>query len=198
MISPLAMRILLSLLVLAFFLPLPAQAYLTPEEVLSEEDFVAPPPNARNARAAREAQEAEYDARAEDAAADEGEPDAGEDDWTAGDEEEPPSGTLDDLHGAAGEEEVIDWEPDDTGATADERRDERVLERIERTRLEQQGRDPAPAILHGAAPDETLHGGAPKQPPLAGTGPGTVVLLLAGSLAVGFTLRLALKAAIRA
>ncbi len=177
------MRILFSFLALTLFLPLPAEAYLTPEEVLGENDYVAPPPNARGAAAARAAQEAEYDAREEAEREAETE--------TTDEDDEPTSGTLDDLHGSAEEEEVIDWEQNDAGATAEERRDERILDRIERTRLEQQGRDTV--ILHGSASDEPLHGGAP----LAPTGPGAVVLLIAGTLAIGFTLRLALKAAIR-
>lgn len=173
-----SMRLLLTLLALTCFLPQNAHAYLTPEEVLEAEDLVEAPPNARNAEAARAAQEARYDARAEHEGA----------------EAEPASGTIDDLHGSADEVlvESIDWEPVGNDLTPEERRDERVLERLERTRLENQGREPAPVILHGSA-DEPLHGGAP----LAPTGTGTIVLLLAGSLAVGFTLRLALKTAIR-
>ncbi len=177
------MRIILTLLVLASFAPLPAQAYLTPEEVLEEEDFVAPPPNARGAKAARAAQEAEYEARM---AADEGittEEETEEDDgWTPGGD------TIDDLHGSADEEEVIDWDTDD--ASAEERHAARVLDRVERTRLDNMARGEE-VILHGSAPgeQEQLHGGAP----LAPTGMGTIAAVLTVALAVGITLRAALK-----
>ncbi len=171
------MRILLTLLALALFAPLPAHAYLTPEEVLEEEDLVAPPPNARGAAAARAAQEAEYDARAAEEAATE------ED--TANDNGVPDGNTIDDLHGSADEEEMIDWESDDAGLNAEERRDERVLDRVERNRLDDQG-----VILHGSATDEPLHGGAP----LAPTGSGTIVAVLLIAGAIGYTLRKAIKA----
>lgn len=166
------MRIILTLLALAAFMPLPANAYLTPEEVLEEEDLVAPPPNARNAAAARAAQEAEYDARAAEEAAD---------DEAAVDE----TATDDGLHGAADEEEVIDWEEDEP--TPDERHDARVLERVERNRLDDQG-----VVLHGGAPPEFASKGKGKG--LAPTGTGTVLAVLLGLGAVGYTLRKALKA----
>lgn len=178
------MRIILTLLVLASFAPLPAQAYLTPEQVLEEEDFVAPPPNARGAKAARAAQEAEYDARM---AADEGvtvEEETEEDDgWTSG------SDTIDDVRGSADEEEVIDWDTDDE--SAEERHAARVLDRVERTRLDNMARGEGELILHGSAPGEyeQLHGGAP----LAPTGLGTIAAVLTITLAVGITLRTALK-----
>lgn len=178
------MRIFLTLILLASFAPLPAQAYLTPEEVLEEEDFVAPPPNARGAKAARAAQEAEYDERM---AADNditAEEEAEEDDGYA-----PGSDTINDLHGSADEDEVIDWDTDDE--SADERHDARVLERVERARLDEMARGGGEVILHGSAPGEEdpLHGGAP----LAPTGTGTVVAVLAIALSVGVTLRKALK-----
>lgn len=175
------MRTLLALLVLTSFAPAPAHAYLTPEEVLQNSDFVTPPPNARGAKAARAAQEAQYDARAAEEA-------ATTDTQTGTDTSQAPAnGTVDDLRGSAPEEETIDWTTDTQ--TAQQRYDERVLQRIERNRL-----DGAVAggevILHGSAGDEPLHGGAP----LAPTGMGTIaaVLAIAGSVIV--TLRLALRA----
>lgn len=90
-------------------------------------------------------------------------------------EEEIAEDTIDDLHGSA------------PSLSADEARDERILERIERTRLENQGSQ-GEVVLHGSAP-EPLHGGAP----LAPTGTGTVVLLLSSAAAIGFTLRKALR-----
>jgi len=176
------MRIALSILALVLLMPLPAHAYLTPEEVLEEEDYVTPPPNARNAKAARAAQEAEYDARDAEAAAAEEEEE--EEEAAAG--ETPGSNTIDDLHGSAEDEEVIDWEETGGDLDADERRDERVLSRVERQRLDDMA---AGVVLHGSAP-EPLHGGAP----LAPTGMGTVVSLLAGAAAIGYTLRKALRA----
>lgn len=172
------MRITLSILALALLAPLPAQAYLTPEEVLESGDFVAPPPNARNAKAARAAQEAEYDARAAREAANEESME--DDDWGPG------SGTLDDLHGAAEEEEVIDWEETGAGIDPETRRNDRVLDRVERNRLDNMAVNGV--VLHGSAP-EPLHGGAP----LAPTGMGTVVSLLVGAAAIGYTLRKALR-----
>ena len=175
------MRTLLALLVLTSFAPAPAHAYLTPEEVLQNSDFVTPPPNARGAKAARAAQEAQYDARAaEDAAATDAQ--AG----TETDVAAPDNGTVDDLHGSATDDEVIDWTADTQ--TAQQRYDERVLQRIERNRLD--GAAGGEVILHGSAGDEPLHGGAP----LAPTGMGTIaaVLAIAGSVIV--TLRLALRA----
>lgn len=175
------MRILLTLLAIATFLPLPAQAYMTPEEVLESGDFVAPPPNARNAEAARAAQEAEYDARAAEEAEAEAE---------AQEEASMPDGnTIDDLHGSADEEEVIDWDPEGSDLTADERRDERVLDRVERNRLDDMAQNGG-VVLHGSAGQEPLHGGAP----LAPTGAGTVVAILAIAAATGFTIRKALRA----
>lgn len=175
------MRIILTLLVLASFAPLSAQAYLTPEEVLEQENFVAPPPNARGAKAARAAQEAEYDARM---AADENitaEEEAEEDDgWTPG------SNTMNDLRGSADDEEVIDWDTDDE--TAEERHAARVLDRVERTRLDNMAHG-GEAILRGSAPDEPLHGGSP----LAPTGMGTIAAVLTIALAIGITLRKAIK-----
>lgn len=179
------MRILLTLLVLALAAPLPAQAYLTPEQVLKEGDFVAPPPNARNAKAARAAQEAEYDARAAEAAAEEEE--EAEAEYDEYDEYDAPGGnTIDDLHGSADDEEVIDWDTDD--ASADERYAERVLDRVERQRLEDMALNRGEVVLHGSA-TEPLHGGAP----LAPTGMGTIIAVLAVAGAVGITLRVALK-----
>jgi hypothetical protein len=176
------MRILLTLLALASFLPLPAQAYMTPEEVLESGDFVDPPPNARNAEAARAAQEAEYDARA----AAEAEEEAAQ----AEDESTPDDNTIDDLHGSADDEEVIDWDPEGTDLSADERRDERVLDRVERNRLDDMAQADNGVVLHGSAGQEPLHGGAP----LAPTGAGTVVSILAIAAATGFTIRKALRA----
>ena len=128
------MRIFLTFLALAAFAPLPAHAYLTPEEVLEDGDFVEPPPNARGAKAARAAQEAEYDQRAAEAAAadaEAGQADAeAEGDWDAA----PGSNTIDDLHGSAQDEEVIDWDTNDE--SAEERYNARVLDRVERQRLE--------------------------------------------------------------
>lgn len=178
------MRILLSFLLLATLVPVPAHAYLTPEEVLEEGDFVEPPPNARGAKAARQAQEATYDERAAAEAAN------GITDTEAAEEDgpgAPGSDTIDDLHGSAEEDEVIDWTTSD--ASAQERRDDRVLDRVERNRLDDMARG-GEVILHGSAPDEQLHGGAP----LAPTGPGTIAAVLAIAAAVGLTLRKALKA----
>lgn len=175
------MRIFLTFLALTLLVPLPTQAYLTPEEVLEEGDFVEPPPNARGAKAARAAQEAEYDARAAAEAEAEAESEAEDDDTDV------PSGTIDDLHGSAEEEEVIDWEADGAELSTEDVRDERVLERVERNRLDNMAQNGV--ILHGSAP-EPLHGGAP----LAPTGMGTVVAMLAGAAAIGFTLRKALRA----
>lgn len=175
------MRITLSILALVLLAPLPAHAYLTPEEVLEEEDYVAPPPNARNAKAARAAQEAEYDARA----AREAEENAAVE--TPDDVDGPGSNTIDDLHGSADDwEEIIDWEETGSGLDPEERRNQRVLERVERQRLDDMA---AGVVLHGSAP-EPLHGGAP----LAPTGMGTVVSLLVGAAAIGYTLRKALRA----
>jgi hypothetical protein len=176
------MRILLTLLALATFLPLPAQAYMTPEEVLENGDFVDPPPNARNAEAARAAQEAEYDARAAEEAEAEAE--------QAEEESTPDGNTIDDLHGSADEEEVIDWDPEGSDLTAEERRDERVLDRVERNRLDDMAANDGGVVLHGSAGQEPLHGGAP----LAPTGAGTVVAILAIAAATGFTIRKALRA----
>lgn len=176
-----AMRTLTILVALAAFAPPTAHAYLTPEQVLESGDFVDAPPNARNAEAARAAQEAEYDARAaEEAAAENGE------------ETDNPSGgtnTLDDLHGSADDgDEIVDWDPTGSDVTPEERRDERVLDRVERNRLDNMGSDGV--VLRGSAPEEPLHGGAP----LAPTGTGTVAAILAIAAAVGFTLRKALRA----
>lgn len=158
------MRFSLSLLALALLMPLPAAAYLTPEEVLFDDDiYVDAPPNARNAEAARDAQEAEYRARAE----------AEQNAQTSSDDG--------DLHGAAGMEEPVTDAPD--GLTEEERRNARILERIEQNRA-QNG-----VVLQGNAHDETLHGGAP----LASTGAGTIVTMLALAAAIGLTLRRALR-----
>ncbi len=172
------MRIFLTILLLASFAPLPAQAYLTPEEVLEEEDFVDPPPNARNAAAARAAQEAEYDARVAAEAE------------NAANSENPDSNTLDELHGSAEGEEVIDWTDAEAELSAEERHDERVLDRVERARLDEMAAGGDGVILHGSAGDEPLHGGAP----LAPTGMGTIAAVLAIAAAVGYTLRKALRA----
>jgi len=175
------MRTLLTLLALVTFLPLPAQAYLTPEEVLEDGDFVAPPPNARNAEAARAAQEAEYDRRAaEEAAALEVE--------EKEDQNLPGDNTIDDLHGSAEDEDAVDWDPDGSGLTAEDRRDDRVLDRVERQRLDNMGSNGV--VLHGSAGQEPLHGGAP----LAPTGMGTIITILAIAAATGYTLRKALRA----
>lgn len=174
------MRILLTLLALVTFLPLPAQAYLTPEEVLENGDFVAPPPNARNAEAARAAQEAEYDRRAAEEAA--------ELQKEEEDEDLPGDNTIDDLHGSADGEDAVDWDPDGIDLTAEERRDDRVLDRVERQRLDDMGDNGV--VLHGSAGQEQLHGGAP----LAPTGMGTIVTILAIAAATGYTLRKALRA----
>jgi hypothetical protein len=176
------MRILLTLLALATFLPLPAQAYLTPEEVLESGDFVAPPPNARNAAAARAEQEATYDARAAEEADAEAE--------QAAQESAPDDNTIDDLRGSADEEDVIDWTPDGTDLSAEERRNERVLDRVERNRLDDMAQNDGGVVLRGSADQESLHGGAP----LAPTGAGTVVAILAIAAATGFTIRKALRA----
>ncbi len=176
------MRILLTLLALATFLPLPAQAYLTPEEVLESSDFITPPPNARNAAAARAAQEAQYDARAIEEADAEAE--------QAAQESSPDDNTIDDLHGSADEEDVIDWTPDGTDLSAEERRNERVLDRVERNRLDDMAQNDGGVVLRGSADQESLHGGAP----LAPTGAGTVVAILAIAAATGFTIRKALRA----
>jgi hypothetical protein len=177
------MRILLTFVALAALAPLPAHAYLTPEEVLEDGDFVDAPPNARTAEAARAAQEAEYDARAAEEAEAEAE--------AADDEASPDGNTIDDLHGSADDgEEVIDWDPEGSDLTADERRDERVLERVERNRLDDMARNDDGVVLHGSAGEEPLHGGAP----LAHTGSGTIAALLLGAVAVGYTLRKALRA----
>lgn len=166
------MRTLLTLLTLLTLVPLPTHAYVVPEDMLESGDFFTAPPNARGAKAARAAQEAEYDARkAEDEAA----------------EAEHLSNTIDDLHGAAPTDEVIDWIPDGSTLTPEERRDARVLDRVKRTRLE--GKNDNGEILRGSAPTEPMHGGAP----LAPTGMGTVVLLLSGAAAIGYTLRKALQ-----
>lgn len=178
------MRILLTLLALATFLPLPAQAYLTPEEVLESGDFAAPPPNARNAAAARAAQEAQYDARAIEEA------DAQAEAEQAAQESAPDDNTIDDLHGSADEEEVIDWNPDGTDLSAEERRNERVLDRVERNSLDDMAQNDGGVVLRGSADQESLHGGAP----LAPTGAGTVVAILAIATATGFTIRKALRA----
>lgn len=184
------MRIILTLLVLALAAPLPAQAYMTPEEVLEDGDFVAPPPNARNAAAARAAQEAEYDARAAEEAEAEAEADAeaeAESDY-GDDDDAPGNNTIDDLHGSADDEEAIDWDTND--ASPDERYADRVLDRVERQRLEDMAANRGgEVVLHGSATDEPLHGGAP----LAPTGMGTIVAVLAIAGAVGVTLRVALK-----
>lgn len=174
------MRIFLTLLALVAFSPLPAQAYLTPEEVLQDGDFVDAPPNARNAEAARAAQEAEYDRRAAEEAA--------ESDEEAEDEDLPGDNTIDDLHGSAEYEEGVDWDPDGIDLTAEERRDDRVLDRVERQRLDDMGQNGV--VLHGSAGQEPLHGGAP----LAPTGMGTIVTILAIAAATGYTLRKALRA----
>jgi len=174
------MRTLLIILVLATVTPIPAYAYLTPEEVLQNEDFVTPPPNARGAKAARAAQEAQYDARAAEEA-------AATDAQTGTDTNQAPAnGTVDDLRGSAPEEETIDWTTDTQ--TAQQRYDERVLQRVERNRLN--GTAGGEVILHGSASDEPLHGGAP----LAPTGMGTIVAVLAIVGSVIVTLRLALRA----
>lgn len=178
------MRILLSFLLLAAFVPAPAHAYLTPEEVLQDGDFVEPPPNARGAKAAREAQEATYDERASaEAAKGVTATEAAEEDGPGS----PGSDTIDDLHGSADTEDVIDWNADT--ATAQERHDERVLERVERNRLDEMATG-GEVILHGSATDEPLHGGAP----LAPSGPGTIAAVLAIGAAIGITLRKALNA----
>lgn len=121
------MRILLTLIALLGFSPLPVHAYLTPEEVLLEDDFVSAPPNARNAEAARNAQEAEYEERSAD------------------EENAEPGATEDpDLHGAAPDDEL----------TAEDRRDLRTLERLEQNR-EEAALDVvlgANETLHGGAP----------------------------------------------
>ncbi len=177
------MRILLSFLLLATLVPVPAHAYMTPEEVLQDGDFVEPPPNARGAKAARAAQEAAYDERAAEEAAKGITPtEAAEEDGPGA----PGSDTIDDLHGSADQEDVIDW--NSTDATAQEIHDQRVLDRVERNRLDEMAN--AGVILHGSAPDEPLHGGAP----LAPSGPGTIAAVLAIAAAVGLTLRKALKA----
>ncbi len=175
--------LLLALVVtLSVSAPVPASAYMTPEEVLEEDDFVTPPPNSRGAKAARAAQEAEYDERAAD------ETTAAE---AATDDEEDilGSNTLDDLHGAAEneEEEVVDWQDEEAALSAQERHNERVLERVERSRLDDMADNGV--ILRGSAPDEPLHGGAP----LAPTGMGTVVIILAIAAATGYTLRKVLR-----
>lgn len=173
------MRTLTLLIALATFAPLPAQAYLTPEEVIESGDFVDAPPNARGAKAARAAQEAEYDARAADQAARD----------EAADASTPPAdNTIDGLHNAAADTEAVDWNPAGDGLTPDERRDDRVLQRVERNRLDDMAQNGV--VLRGSAPDEPLHGGAP----LAPTGMGTVMAVLAVVAASAFTLGKALRA----
>jgi hypothetical protein len=156
---------------------------MTPEQVLEEEDFVAPPPNARGAEAARAAQEAEYDARRDEQPGNTTQGDATD---LPADQMDDGNNTIDDLHGSA-DDDVIDWQAEDAGLTADQRHDERVLERVERNRLDAMAQNGV--ILHGAAPEE-LHGGAP----LAHTGSGTIVAVLLGAAAIGYTLRKALRA----
>lgn len=155
------MRFFLSLTAFLILAVPHAHAYVTPEQMFSDDQiFVEPPPNARNAKAARAAQDAQHDAQQSSAVA---EPD---------EENDVPAtiDTIDDLHGAAEDEQT---EPT---LTADERRDQRILDRIDNN-----------TVLH-AAGSETLHSGAP----LADTGMGTIIAMLAGACAIGFTLRKAI------
>ncbi len=90
---------------------------------------------------------------------------------------------IEEQHNAAPDDDAIDWVPDGSTLTPEERRDARVIDRVNRTRIEQQ--DNTTEILRGSAPAEPLHGGAP----LAPTGMGTIVLLLSSAAAIGYTLR---------
>lgn len=166
-------------------MPLTAHAYLTPDQVLDDEDFSArfyePPPSKREIDdVVREQQERSAERReAEWAAAHPEEEDATHE--AAPDEEMTDEDSdIEDLikaleqynsDQAAADEEVAD---DSVTLTAGEKRDMRLLERL-------RGRDAADVI----AAQETLHSGAPLTP----TGPTTVLVTLAVAAAIGETWR---------
>lgn len=181
-------------------MPLTAQAYLTPDEVLYEDDFSArfydPPPSPREVDAIAEQQrinsakrrEAELAALNADDDEDETMRAAAPDEETS-EETGGSAGDLDALLDALERLQAIQGNTNATaGADADVLRDaeeERLLRRL-RDREEAEAR----AAWLNSFGGETLHSGAP----LSETGPASVLVTLAAAGAIGETWRRVRKA----
>lgn len=171
-------------------MPLTAHAYLTPDEVLYEDDFSArfyePPPSAREVDAVAEQQRLNSAQRreAELAALNESEDDetthaAAPDEEPAEEENAGGMSDLDQLLDALERlQEIQGAAPAATATRSSE--EERLLQRL-KDREEQDTRDAWLNSIGG----ETLHSGAP----LSETGPATVLITLAIAGAIGETWR---------
>ncbi len=157
-------------------LPTAAHAYITPEELLYEDDFslrfLDEPPSRREIQAAAARQAAESAARRE----------AEQESAFGGSSSSASSITPvidpadDDLHGAAPVEPT-----GDSTLTPEELRDQRALERI-RDNAAQESYE---AQLRALGMDETLHSGAP----LSDTGPATWIVSFVVIAAMALTFK---------
>lgn len=183
--------------------PLTAHAYLSPEEVLNDEDFSAtyyspPPSNRATSEAVKAQQERSAQRRAAEQAAleKEGE-DADEEELhgAADDEEDTDDDSASDLQaliealqGLQDDEQPAEEDNDDADTaalTTEELREQRLLERIRQQQLDAARAAQYAWMTGGAGNGETLHSGAP----LTETGPATVLITLIVAGAIGETWR---------
>lgn len=181
-------------LLLTALQPLNAYAYLTPEDVMNEDDlstrFLAPPPSRRSMQDVQQAQRERSALQRE-----EGLEEAKRESGSLPEEEE-------NMHGAAPEEseeqtdiqkliEALErMEAEEGGEDVAEEdtssldpRDERLLERLKEQQEQERIRKQYAAYM--ANSDGNMHSGAP----LSDTGPATVITVLAVAAAIGETWR---------
>ncbi len=182
------------------FLPLTAHAYLTPDQVLDDEDYSArfyePPPSKREindvvrkqqeASAAR--RQAEWDAAHPEEETHEAAPDEEATNEEPSDIEDLIKALEQYNNDQAAAEDTED-DGDSVVLTAGEKRDLRLVERL-RDRQMTESDDRYTAWLATQGGGKTLHSGAP----LTGTGPATVLVTLAIAAAIGETWRRVRKA----
>ena len=178
-------------LLIGLMLPLPTAAYVTPEEVLNDDDFstrfVEPPPSRRDISKIKE-EEARVIAerRAAELAAIQGNGlPAEEDDVAVPTDEDLHEAAPDNEEGGLGEilnaiDELKNKEVD-----AAELRDERMLQRIKLQQEQAKLRAQLPLEIQRLMNGESLHSGAP----LSDTGPATVGAFLLLGAAITWTIR---------
>lgn len=170
-------------LLLAAIQPLSAYAYLTPEDLMDEGSlsirFLAPPPSRRSIRDAIESQQERSALQRQ-----EGLEQAQRESGSLPDDEEPMNGAApEDPEDQTGEEDLGTDEQIDEELTDLDPREQRLLERLrEQDEDEWMNQQYIDYMTNGGG---NLHSGAP----LSGTGPATIITILAVAAAMGETWR---------